>query len=384
MDQIQAPERQGNMAIAEQFTGLPMEQLIGAPLRAAADASLQLAESTAEFIGKVGFDGKGKVRTAAFGYQRCSPNEDGTSSLEQMQVEIPLLAVVPVPNLQVDQVNLLFDIEVKQSERRESSMELSAGASGKLGALKVGITGSVSAHQTNTRSTDNSAKYHVDIRAANHGTPEGLARVLDMIAANMTPLLVNSALKDENGQPLSEQAQARAERLRELRSGISVAERQLRAAKEGLDLSLLRLRKLAAAQLNVYRETAGRLSEEMRELEDQEADVVDSQVRQQLSDYSGAMETVGRSWEAFGSRTGDFLRLLTDNRQAPEEVSGLFALKALDQWGSVVPYEDGEIYYGDIKEAQGIALKNQQCVDRLEEKLIGIRAEYNAALCGQE
>lgn len=143
------------MAIAEEFVGLPMDQIIGAPLRAAADASIQLAESTSDFIRKVGFDEKGKVRTAAFGYQKCSSNEDSTSSLEEMQVEIPLLAVVPVPNLQVDEVNLLFDIEVKQSRRRESSMELNAGAGWKMGALKVDITGSVSAHNTNTRSSDN-------------------------------------------------------------------------------------------------------------------------------------------------------------------------------------------------------------------------------------
>ena len=35
------------MAIAEQFAGLQMDQLIGAPLRAAVDASFQLADSTA-------------------------------------------------------------------------------------------------------------------------------------------------------------------------------------------------------------------------------------------------------------------------------------------------------------------------------------------------
>jgi len=377
-------QKEGNMAIAEQFTGLPMEQIIGAPLRAAADASLQLAESTAEFIGKVGFDGKGKVRTAAVGYQKRSPNEDGTSSLEEMQVEIPLLAVVPIPNLQVDEVNILFDIEVKQSERRDSSIDLNAGASGKLGALKVGITGSVSAHQTNTRSTDNSGKYHVNIRAANHGTPEGLSRVLDLIAANMTPMLVGSALKDENGQPLSKQAQARAERLQELRSRISGAERQLRAAREGLDISLLQLQRLATAQLNAYREAAGRLQEELRELAGEEMAAKDSQVRQQLLDYSGAMETVRRSWEAFGSRTGDFIRLLTDSRQTPEEVSGLFALKALDQCGNAVPYAEGEIYYGEMREAQGNALKNQRSVDRLEKELFSARTRYNNALCGEE
>ena len=45
------------MAIAEQFAGLQMDQLIGAPLRAAVDASLQLADSTADFIRRAGFDG---------------------------------------------------------------------------------------------------------------------------------------------------------------------------------------------------------------------------------------------------------------------------------------------------------------------------------------
>ena len=116
------------MAIAEQFAGLQMDQLIGAPLRAAVDASLQLADSTADFIRRAGFDGMGKVRTVSFGYQRYSANEDGTSNREEMEVAVPLLAVTPIPNLQVDEVNLLFDIEVKQSERIESSIELNAAA----------------------------------------------------------------------------------------------------------------------------------------------------------------------------------------------------------------------------------------------------------------
>lgn len=120
---------------------------------------------------------------------------------------MPLLAVTPIPN-QVDEVNLLFDIEVKQSERLESSMELNAGASGKLGAFKVGIIGSVSAHQTHTRSTDNSAKYHVDIRGANHGMPEGLAGVLDI---HYVKLVAIGCM--DPGVPLEEQARAEQEAL---------------------------------------------------------------------------------------------------------------------------------------------------------------------------
>ena len=222
------------MAIAEQFAGLKMDQLIGAPLRAAADASTQLANSTADFINRVGFDGAGKVRTVAFGYQKRSVNEDGTSNLDEMKVDVPMLAIVPIPNLQVDEVNILFDMEVKQSERQESAMDMSASISGSanFGIVKVSVTGSISAHQSNTRSSDNSAKYHVDVRATNHGTPEGLARVLDMMAANVAPMLVGTTLKDGNGQSLSEQAKIKAERLKEVRHDIAGFGSRFRSAGE--------------------------------------------------------------------------------------------------------------------------------------------------------
>lgn len=206
--------------------------------------------------------------------------------------------------------------------------------------------------------------------------------MLDLIAANMTPVVVGSILKDENGQALSEQAQARAEHIQELRSRISGMEKQLHAAKEGLDISLQQLRRLATAQLNTYRECAGRLQGEMLELATAETAWQDSHVKQQLMAYSSAMETVCRSWETFGSRAGDFIRLLADSRQTPEGMSGLFALKALDQWGNAVTYAEGEMYYEDMRAAQEEALKNQHTVDELEAKLLNARAEYSNALCG--
>ena len=166
-----------------------MQNLIGGPLRAAADASMQLADSTASFINKVGFDENGNTRKASFQFEKKSFNEDGTTNEDEMKIDVPMLAIVPIPNLQVDEVNILFDMEVKESEKSESATDLSATASGSinLGIAKINISGSVSSHSSNTRSSDNSAKYHVDVRATNHGTPEGLARVLDMMAASVSP-----------------------------------------------------------------------------------------------------------------------------------------------------------------------------------------------------
>jgi len=242
------------MAIAEQFAGLSMDQLIGGPLSAAADASNQLACSTAEFINRVGFDANGKVRTVAFGYQKRSANNDGTSNLDEMKVDVPMLAIVPIPNLQVDEVNILFDMEVKQSERSESTSDMNASVNTSLnfGVVKVSVTGNVSSHQSNTRSTDNSAKYHVDVRATNHGTPEGLARVLDMIAASVSPALVESTLKDGNGQDLSQAAKEKAERLKALRHSISELESRVNAARDNLQSSIAMMKKIGSAQLNVF------------------------------------------------------------------------------------------------------------------------------------
>ena len=63
-----------------------MKNLIGGPL-SAADASVQLAQSTADFINSVGFDESGKVRNMDFGYEKRVNNDDGTVDLQEMKIQ---------------------------------------------------------------------------------------------------------------------------------------------------------------------------------------------------------------------------------------------------------------------------------------------------------
>lgn len=386
------------MAIAEQFAGLQMDQLIGAPLRAAADASTQLANSTADFINRVGFDNSGKVRTVAFGYQRRSANEDGTSNLDEMKVDIPMLAIVPIPNLQVDEVNVLFDMEVKQSERQESALDLSASVTGtlNLGIVKVSVTGSVSAHQSNTRSSDNSAKYHVDVRATNHGTPEGLARVLDMMAANVAPMLVGSTLKDGNGQNLSEKAKVKAERLKALRQEISGIENSLNAAQDNLGSSLIQLKKVASSQLNVYRETISRLlnaieredfDKQLKEAStDEERELIEEERRasdEKALAYTQTMDSVNQRFGTFQNQAGEFIKMIVDSGNMPEGISEMFALKAVDREGNEVEYGSEETYYTAMVAAQKGAINNQNNVSRLENELFEKKAQYSDEVAGR-
>lgn len=352
--------------IAEQFAGLQMDKLIGAPLTAAADASVQLANSTAEFINRVGFDNDGKVRNVAFGYQRRSVNEDGTTNLDEMKVDVPMLAIVPIPNLQVDEVNVLFDMEVKQSEKKEEAFDLGASIKGEvnLGIVKVSVTGSVSAHNSNTRSSDNSAKYHVDVRATNHGTPEGLARVLDMMAANVAPSLVGSTLKDADGKDLTGQQKQRAERLKTMRAQIILLQRREDAAKKSLEESINVLKDYAMSQLNVYHGIAENAKEEYKETINQ------------------GIVQVDQSWNDFLGRTASLVERVFE-MDTEKGVSKIFALKGMDEKGEVADYSSSNGGKFDmIAAAQEKAVKAQENYNKIKQQYINADSKYQNILAG--
>lgn len=103
------------MSIAEQFAGLGMESLIGGPLTAAEDDSNLLTRSTADFNDDVCIDADGKDCTTALENEKCSANDDGTKNPEEKKVDVPMLAIAPIPGLQVDKVDMHFDMEVRQS-----------------------------------------------------------------------------------------------------------------------------------------------------------------------------------------------------------------------------------------------------------------------------
>jgi len=188
--------------MSNQFSGLPMRDLIGGPLKAASDAQVQLANATANFIQVVGFNEDGSVRTAKFSFDRpvmaadsVSPPSQSTPQYQQEKVElvVPLLAIVNIPALNIKTVDITFDMEVKSSESSKSgskySAEMKAHGEANYGFFKasVDISGSVSSTNENTRSSDNSAKYHVEVHARDDGMPEGLSRVMDIMQSAIAP-----------------------------------------------------------------------------------------------------------------------------------------------------------------------------------------------------
>ena len=176
------------MSVVDQFKGLPMSALIGGPLTAAVESNMLLAKSTAQFINDVGFvptkDENGNMvpgapRMSDFSFERPGKDADGNPTIEVVKIKVPMLAIVPIPNLQVNNVDVTFDMEVKSSTTDTSSTSASASleASANFGfgpvSGSVTISGSVSTAKENTRTSDTSAKYHVEVNAKNFGIPGG-------------------------------------------------------------------------------------------------------------------------------------------------------------------------------------------------------------------
>ena len=118
-----------------------------------------------------------------------------TTKLEPNDLSVPILSIVNVPNLSVKRATIDFSMEVKSASKSTTSSDTTGNISSqaKYAAWWSPVTCSMKASVTtnkkseNVRSTDNSAKYNVHVEARDDGAPEGLMKVLDILAASIVP-----------------------------------------------------------------------------------------------------------------------------------------------------------------------------------------------------
>ena len=145
------PEKQNEESgknIARQFKGLPMSELISAPLRAACQSQIQLAGAAFEFVTKIGFkDGDlSQPNLLKFELERPVQTPTGVTT-NTINVQAPFLGLVPIPSLLIDSVNIDFQMEVSAAEQTKETN--STDASVKAGfkswfGTSVEIQGNVS------------------------------------------------------------------------------------------------------------------------------------------------------------------------------------------------------------------------------------------------
>ena len=190
------------MAIADQFAGLPIEDLIVAPLTGMAKGQAKLNDVTWKYISEVAFvknekTKKIEARKLDVEMQRVMTDQaTGEQSVQKLQSSVPMLPLVPLPSLAITKADINFTMEVKQSTSEKSSVDtessVEAQASGGFWGMKysVKVAGKVATHKENTRSTDNSAKYDVAVHAEQLPPTEGMLKLSDYLTEMLEPIAI--------------------------------------------------------------------------------------------------------------------------------------------------------------------------------------------------
>tara|TARA_Y100000592_G_scaffold19985_1_gene30651 strand:- start:91 stop:684 length:594 start_codon:yes stop_codon:yes gene_type:complete len=187
--------------IADQFAGLPIEDLIVSPMIGMAKGQAKLNEVTWDYINEVAFvkDKDGKATARALDVEMNRVMTDGTTgeqSLQKIYSKVPMLPLVPLPSLAITKADINFTMEVKSSEMSKSSTDasvsstVSGGYKGWGFSAKFSVTGKVATHKENTRSTDNSAKYEVNVHAEQLPATEGMLKLSDYLTQMLEPSLI--------------------------------------------------------------------------------------------------------------------------------------------------------------------------------------------------
>ena len=190
------------MAIADQFAGLPIEDLIVAPLTGMAKGQAKLNDVTWKYISEVAFvknekTKKIEARKLDVEMQRVMTDQaTGEQSVQKLQSSVPMLPLVPLPSLAITKADINFTMEVKQATSETASTDteasVEASATGGFWGMKysVKVAGKVATHKENTRSTDNSAKYEVAVHAEQLPPTEGMLKLSDYLTEMLEPIAI--------------------------------------------------------------------------------------------------------------------------------------------------------------------------------------------------
>jgi len=187
--------------IADQFAGLPIEELIVSPIIGMAKGQAKLNEVTWKYISEVAFvtdkDGNTTARSLDVEMNRVVTNGDtGEQEIQKLYNKVPMLPLVPLPSLAITSADIEFSMEVKTSEASkdtsssENSYEMSAGGKWWGMSFNAKVAGKVATNKENTRSTDNSAKYNVKVHAEQLPATEGMLKLSDYLTQMLEPSLI--------------------------------------------------------------------------------------------------------------------------------------------------------------------------------------------------
>lgn len=188
---------------------LPIEYLLAAPLESLVRAQAMAAQTSAEFVGEVGFEtdknGVSHARMVDFEYvhPRADPDQPGNSIDTPVRVRVPVISLLTIPNVTVDQATVELQLKVVGAQESEpirpteAARPVDSANTGRLVAAPTGLRATallpLPANRlrligalTAPKIAEQTASLKVSITMKQAPPPEGLAQILGLLGEATT------------------------------------------------------------------------------------------------------------------------------------------------------------------------------------------------------
>lgn len=174
--------------------GLPFDNLIGGPLNACIQAQNDAAMTSINFINNVCLNEDKETGEKSAVYVSFSFIQNG----RKVVINVPMIAIVPIPYIAINSIDISFKATVNGVESESSSTETEYESKGtKKSTRKTGLfrkktttINSTFSTKRDSKSTQDSkfsveATIDVAVHAGQESMPAGMAKILEMLGAAM-------------------------------------------------------------------------------------------------------------------------------------------------------------------------------------------------------
>lgn len=171
----------------QELASLDFEALIGGPLMAVVRAQAQSALTSVDYIKSIGFtesDAGGlEPVTVTFSYDK----ENDAGDNQRFALTVPLLTMIPVPFLRVEETTIDFNAKIISTQYRTTTSQLGFNASLEAkagwgwGSAKLKTSFSYKRSTTSGNKTERTYSMNVHVRAVQDEMPAGTERLLNIL-----------------------------------------------------------------------------------------------------------------------------------------------------------------------------------------------------------
>lgn len=173
-----------------ELNNIDFRKMIGGPLQAVIDAQVASSLATVNFINNVGFTidpttNKKELVMVDFTHNRKDVKEDGTETSKEIAVKVPLLAMLPIPSLRIEQATIDFNVKLNSVASASVSDELGikVEAGGGFGPINFKVSASYQRKTSSNVEVKKEYALNVNVKVSQDEIPPGLEKLLNLLSA---------------------------------------------------------------------------------------------------------------------------------------------------------------------------------------------------------